>query len=340
VDHGAADAEQHTGDGLMGRGLSSESKDLIKRIYAVFEEEHPNSPRRVAYALFGNKAGAMASKIGGLCGRMLDAGELPLEWYDDSSRAEVEPYVAETVDSFIAMGRDVPPIDPWLSQPVYAKVWSEKSIGGTLVPVLQALSVPFLNTKGWNSRPILMRQARRTQHDPRRLVILYCGDHDAAGLRMSNVDLPRRLEKYHARNVEIRRIAITRTDFDTMRRRGLTDPMKEKDPNKAWYLRTTGLRVGVELETLPAPVVRDCVEQAIKACIEDVPAWNRAMETSRTVRASWQEYVDQWPRPQIAIGGLDHKYEGEAGSGSLTRDDPRRESPAARECRAFSVTQI
>jgi hypothetical protein len=294
----------------MGRGLSQASKDLIERIYEVFEAEHPNSPRRVAYALFGNRAGAMASKIGQLCGRMLDAGDLPLDWYDDSSRSYVNPYVVEDVDSLVALNRSVPDFDPWKLQPVRVVVWSEKAVGGTLKPVLRKLSVPFLNTSGWNSRKMLMEEARRTRRDLLRvrLIILYVGDHDACGLRMSDLDLPTRFKKYDAHNVEIRRIAITRADFGKMRRKGLTDPVKPTDPNRAWYLKRTGLHVGVELETLPAPELRARVEQAIKSCIVDVDAWNRVTEASRAVRESWQDYVDRWPRPHISIRGLDLEY--------------------------------
>jgi hypothetical protein len=40
----------------MGRGLSLASKELMRRIYDVFKEEHPLNPRRVSYALFGNRA--------------------------------------------------------------------------------------------------------------------------------------------------------------------------------------------------------------------------------------------------------------------------------------------
>jgi len=87
----------------MGRGLSSESKDLCARILEVFAREHPNSPRRAAYAMFGNRAGAMAAKVGHLCGKLLDAGDLPLDWYDDSSRAEVAPYVVEDVADLVTM---------------------------------------------------------------------------------------------------------------------------------------------------------------------------------------------------------------------------------------------
>jgi hypothetical protein len=287
----------------VGRGLSDESKDLIQRIYSVFEEEHPTSPRRCAYALFGNKAGAMAAKVGGLIGRMLEDGSLPLAWVDDSSRTEVKPYAVENMDAFADLARSAPDFDPWQGQPIRLKCWSEKAVGGTLAPVLDALCVPYLNTSGWNSRVMLMREAELSRRDPRRLVIIYVGDHDAAGLRMSEDDLPRRLTEYGAKRFEIRRVAMTRADDNALP--GLRDPVKKQDPNAAWYLKTTGLRHGIELEALPAPELRARVEAAIRACIEDVKGWNRVMAVSKTVRQSWQDYAERWPRPQVSILGPD-----------------------------------
>lgn len=283
----------------MGRGLHPETVLLCERILDVFRAEHPNSPRRVAYALYGNQAGVKASKVGQLCGRLIDDGRLKLDWYDDSSRAYVMPNVVEDMNALVDLNRTVPDFDPWATQPHRVVCWSEKSVGGTLAPALRQYAVPFLNTSGWNSRKMLMEEAERTQRSTRRLVILYVGDHDACGLRMSEDDVPTRMAKYGARNWELRRVGMTRSDFNVMQSRGLTDEMKPKDPNRHWYIAKTGLHVGVELETLPAPQLRERVKNAIFQCISDRPAWQRVMHASEVVRASWGAYVDAWPRPQL-----------------------------------------
>jgi len=291
----------------MGRGPSRESKDLMDLIYEVFQREHPMGPRRVAYAIYGNRAGSMAAKVGKLCGRMLDEGRLPLHWYDDSSRSYVEPFVAEDLNHVALIGRQAPPLDPWADQPVVVKCWSEKSVGDTLAPVLERYSVPFLNTRGWNARKILMEEARRAETDPRRLVIVYCGDHDASGLRMSEVDLPNRLGKYGAVDYELRRVAIVAEDFAAMKAKGLVDKIKPGDPNRKWYVEHTGETVGVELEALPAPDLRQRVEDAIRDAVADPAAWKRSIEASKAICDSWQEWVDLWPGPSIRH--RDHGYD-------------------------------
>jgi hypothetical protein len=106
-------------------------------------------------------------------------------------------------------------------------------------------------------------------------------------------------------------VTITREDYEAMRRRGLAvNPTKEEDRNAGWYVQHTGLRVGVELETLSALELRARVERAIRGCIEDVPAWNRMQTTSEAVRDSWQAYVAAWPRPSMPIRGADPEYDG------------------------------
>jgi hypothetical protein len=125
---------------------------------------------------------------------------------------------------------------------------------------------------------------------------------------MSEADLPARFRKYGARNVEIRRVAIAGDDFNVMRRRNLADPIKAHDPNRRWYEQHTGCRVAVELETLPAPELRARVEAAVLDCITDATAWERTVAASGAVRDSWEQYVNAWPRPVMAIQGPDPGY--------------------------------
>jgi hypothetical protein len=256
----------------MGRGISPESKRLMERILEVFRSEHPIGPRRCTYAIVGNRASTWVQKVGQLCGRLLDDGRLPLAWYDDSSRAYVEPYVVEDVEAH-AHGCTLPRYDPWKLQGLRVVVWSEKSVGGTLSPVCDRYAVPFLNTSGWQSRKLLMEEARRVLETLRKLVVIYVGDHDASGVRMSEADLPSRLSQYvtglkgpwrGSPLYEIRRVAVTDKDVKRLRRLDYGDPLKPTDPNARWYREKTGLDFGIELEALPAPLLRKRVATAIE----------------------------------------------------------------------------
>ena len=129
----------------MGRGLSAESVQLIQRAYEVLAVEHPSGIRRVAYALFGNAAEDHVKKLGRLLTRARKMGVIPWEWINDSTRTEILPFVVEDMSGLRATNRACPSYDPWLHQPVRVKVWSEKSVGGTLEPVLGPGDLPELH---------------------------------------------------------------------------------------------------------------------------------------------------------------------------------------------------
>jgi hypothetical protein len=292
----------------MGRGLSAESRNVIQQAYDVLEREHPSGARRVAYALFGNRAGEKVKKLGELLTRARKTGVIPWAWISDETRPERAPYVVSDTGDMRDLHRVCPSYDPWREQPVRVVVWSEKSVGGTLAPVLDSLLVPFQVHHGNTSTTVMHATAMQTRQNARRLVILYVGDHDPKGLRISEDDIPKRLDSYGAVNVTVRRLALLRSD--AVHLKNLKDPFKPNDQDEHWYRQRTGLNYGVELEAIPSTELRERVEAAIRDEIVDVAAWNRVMNASRVVRESWEAYVDKWQAP--AIQGQGSEYEGEA----------------------------
>lgn len=287
----------------MGRGISVESRNLIARAYSVLEREHPSGVRRVAYALFGNQAGAQVKKLGELLTRARKMGVIPWAWISDETRPERSPFVVRDVGTMRDLHRNCPSFDPWQHQPVRVVVWSEKSVGGTLAPVLDRFSVPFLVHHGNTSTTVMHATAESTRRDERELIILYVGDHDPKGLRISEDDVPTRLSAYGACHVRVRRLALLRDD--AIRLKDLRDPFKPGDPDIDWYRSRTGLTYGVELEAIPSTELRDRVAEAIGDAIHDVAAWNRSIDASAAVRESWEAYVDRWPVPSIPGLGVE-----------------------------------
>jgi hypothetical protein len=165
-----------------------------------------------------------------------------------------------------------------------------------LEPVLRSLLVPFQVVHGFTSTTHIETTVAELKEDQsgRRLIVIYVGDHDAAGLRMSEDDLPSRLTKHGAFNFEIRRVALTRDDFEL---KDYQQPAKENDVNREWYQRHTGLTRGVELEALSSVVLRDRLDAAIRECVTDATSWNRVMNTNKAIRESWQNYAAQWEPP-------------------------------------------
>jgi hypothetical protein len=81
------------------------------------------------------------------------------------------------------------PISVWENQPYYVQIMVEKiDLRSLFESVCEEFSVPVANAKGWsdiNSRADLMRRFAEHEAYGCRPVLLYCGDHDPAGLNIS-----------------------------------------------------------------------------------------------------------------------------------------------------------
>lgn len=283
----------------MGRGLHAESRQLIQRVRDNLAAEHPSGVRRCAHAIYGNQAGQHVKALGRLLVRARKDGTIPWEWISDETRPERLPYVVQDAGALRELNRSVPSYDPWQQQPARVLLWSEKSVGGTLDPVLASLLVPFQVHHGNTSADWIHKICERTHEG--RVVILYVGDFDCKGLRISEHDLPKRFAEYGADmdRLTIRRVALLRAD--AVRLVDFRDEFKKDDADKAWYRAHAELEYGVELEAIPSPELRQRVETAIRKEIVDVPAWHRVTRASQVVQESWEEYVDQWSPPDDGV---------------------------------------
>jgi hypothetical protein len=287
----------------VGRGLSADSRQLIQRAYDVLAVEHPSGVRRVAYALFGNQAETVVKKLGKQLANARRRDLIPWEWISDATRPSILPFVVEDMNELRAINGACPAYNPWPSQHKRVVIWTEKSLGGTLKPLLDRYHVEFQVHHGNTSWTELQEYARWTKEHPhRQFVILYVGDHDPKGLRISEDDIPTRMTDRGAINWECKRVAILRADVEAVPPTH-RDAFKEKDPDIRWYRSRTGLSYGVEVETLPSNMLRARVEAAIQNEILDVGAWNRVRAASEVVRESWEAYIEAWPVPAIPTLG-------------------------------------
>jgi hypothetical protein len=85
---------------------------------------------------------------------------------------------------------DYAPTSFWANQPAYVQMMVEKiDLKNLFLPVCQPYRVPILNARGWsdlNSRAKLMLRFQEHERQGRKPVLLYCGDHDPAGLQISD----------------------------------------------------------------------------------------------------------------------------------------------------------
>ena len=295
---------------MSGRGKAKNTLALIEAAIRILEEIQPASIRAVCYRLFVEGfIPSMAVKYTGMVSKQLvwarEEGRLPWEHVvDETRRAErvttwSDP--EEIINSAVRGYRK----DYWATQPQWIEVWSEKgTIRGTLAPVLDKYGVTFRVMHGYGSATSVHGIAEETAQNERRLTILYVGDWDPSGMNMSEIDLPRRMDRYGG-NAKIARIALNDDDVSL----GTDLPSfeiesKSKDPRYKWFLQNFGRRCW-ELDALSPVVLRDRIESEIVARL-DRDAWNHAIEIEAAETESMSSILTIWKSISIPV----NKYSG------------------------------
>ena len=156
-------------------------------------------------------------------------------------------------------------VDLWQDQPTRVEVWTEKDAAIAVIDDLcRRYDVPYLACRGDSSTTAEYEAAmrfRRYRALGQRCVVLYGGDHDAAGVPMSD-DHDRRLNEDFQVRAEIERVAL---NLDQVRQYGLPpNPVKESefDRKAKPYIEQFGHECW-EIEALDPVVLQDLIEQGI-----------------------------------------------------------------------------
>lgn len=108
---------------------------------------------------------------------------------EDAIETELAAVESAQHDALTAAGWGYRPHDFWYDQDCYVEMLVEKiDLRSLFEPVCRDFCVPLANSKGWpdlNSRAAMMRRFATMEARDKRCVLLYCGDHDPAGLRIS-----------------------------------------------------------------------------------------------------------------------------------------------------------
>jgi hypothetical protein len=180
------------------------------------------------------------------------------------------------------------PVSFWEPQDNYVEMLVEKIDLKTLFsPICREYRVRIANAKGWgdiNSRARLMRRLRDQEDAGKQCVLLYCGDHDPAGLGISDnlMSLFEEMQNHPEINWDPGRLIIDRfgLNFDFIEANHLTwidgletssggnlaDPHHE-DHNKP-YVQSYLKRFGARKVEANALVVR--AEQGRQLCLDAI----------------------------------------------------------------------
>jgi hypothetical protein len=276
------------------RGMARRSLELIEAMYSIAEAAQPITGRGVGYKLF--VAGLIDSmartdmlRVYRLLKEARERGIIPWGWIVDETRSVERVSTWSDPASYARCVARSYRRDFWDQQPHRVQVWSEKgTVRGVLRPVLDEYAAGFNPVHGFTSATSAHDAAE--DDDGRPLHILYVGDYDPSGMCMSEVDLPKRFERYDGDHIQLRRIALLREHVRGLPSFPATD--KRTDSRYGWFVRNYGRRCW-ELDAMDPNVLRAIVEVEIKQLIEPV-AWARCSLVNAAERESLKTILEGW----------------------------------------------
>jgi hypothetical protein len=130
------------------------------------------------------------------------SGQLPLNFCaDDDTRSfdnleqideeDAEEYAQYKIDDLLTYGHeDYIPFSFWEDQKYYVEMWVEKiDLKSLFTRVCEEFHVPIASVKGWadfNTKVASMQRFEEWEGRGNKCVLLHCGDHDPAGLQISD----------------------------------------------------------------------------------------------------------------------------------------------------------
>jgi hypothetical protein len=203
-------------------------------------------------------------------------------------------------------------LDKWATQHTHVEVMVEKAaLEGVLVPVCQALDVPFTANRGYSSVSAFYETATRMRASVaagKQVVVLYLGDHDPSGIDMTrDVDdrlglflgkywyegTTRWIDPEHADDIRVERLALNMdqvAQYDPP-----PNPAKMTDSRANGYVAQYG-GSSWELDALDPAVLGDLVRDAVLD-LRDEDAWDEIVERERGMIADLQHMADTYQSP-------------------------------------------
>jgi hypothetical protein len=244
----------------------SNSNNIQVAILDIFQEMKPRlTVRQIYYALTvrgvvpktenGYRQTCYQLKI------MRDRGLIPHGWIADNTRYRIKPYTHTNLNAALDNWQRSYRRDMWAEQNDYVEIWIEKdALAGVISPVTQEYDVPLFVARGYSSMTFIYEAAEDIKSIGKPTYIYHFGDYDPSG-----VDAAEKIElglHEHGADVYFERVAVTEEQIAHLNLP--TRETKASDPrSRGW-----GDRYSVELDALPAPVLRELVKQCIEQHID------------------------------------------------------------------------
>ncbi len=263
---------------------------LKDAIYKVAAEEHPMTIRHLFYRLVSagvlpKTEPAYKGTLVRLLGIMRESGEIPFEWFVDSTRWMRKPKTHTGLEDLLNQCQRTYRRALWDDQSVYCEVWTEKdAIATILYEVTDKYDVPLMVCRGFSSKTFLHTTGQAIKEQGKPTHIFYLGDYDPSGVAISTV-IERDLRKY-SDNAEIHftRLGITPEQIDEWQLP--TRPTKTTDSRAKKFIGGS-----VEIDVIPAAKLKVMVNNAIVELV-DPSAYSTVIEAEKSERRFFDYFKD------------------------------------------------
>ncbi len=249
------------------RASRQEIEQLEQQIVNVLIEDNPQSIRHVFYRMTDPRLPVPVEKTEQGYERvqtrikcMREQGLLPYEWIVDDTRSGDIPSVFKGPGDFIRRAANSFRLDVWGHSNVLVDVWCEsRSLESVVSQVCDRWRVASYACGGFASLTLIHDAAKRANRiGKNKLVVLYIGDYDPAGV-LIDVAVKDGLSAHLDGELEMRRVAVNRDQID------LYDlPTK---PRKESEKRVEHLTHTVEGEAMPPSLLRQLLEAELRTFI-------------------------------------------------------------------------
>jgi hypothetical protein len=244
--------------------------EMEARREALFEIVAEGEPMTVRHAYYRAVVAGLVpkndsgyNKVQRCLADMREDGDLPFEWISDNTRWMRKPTTWNDLDQFLENAASSYRRDLWSTSKRYVEVWCESdSIAGVLADVTYPWHVPLLPARGFSSKTFAYSAARTIMAKNKPTFIYYIGDRDPAGLEIEHA-LRASLDRYAPDHklIFFQRLAVTEEQVEEL-------DLPGTKPKKTTVLGERFVGNAVEVEAIPAPYLRELVEDAILAHVD------------------------------------------------------------------------
>lgn len=245
--------------------------ELDQAIVTAVEEDHPVTLRGVYYRVVSagavDKTEAAYDRVGRQLLKLRRSGTIPYDRITDGTRWVTRLRAYDDVDQAVEEMAASYRRRLWNDQRVAVSMFTEKdAISGVVEPVTRGWDVPLGVMRGYGSESFAYRIGEEVRANRCPVFVYQLGDHDPSGVDAWR-DFTRKVLEFVGNRpagcpVRFERLAVTPEQIETWQL-----PTRPTKPTDSRTARWSG-GGSVEVDAIPAPKLRELVEQAITQHID------------------------------------------------------------------------